>query len=320
MKYIQSSSEKSVTCPARIRIGTRSSRLAIAQAVEVKNRLLGAFPEIKQDQIELVKFVTTGDKIQDRNLQEIGGKGLFTQELEEALFSGDIDFAVHSMKDMPDTLPDGLVIPCILEREDHRDAFISEKYSSIMDLPQGAKVGTSSVRRQSQLLMLRPDLEVVGFRGNVNTRLKKLHEGQVDATFLAVAGLRRLEMKRHITEIISEDQMLPAIAQGAIGVECVESNLHILQVLSKINHHLSFIRVLAERSFLKAMGGSCATPLGGLATFNEAGELNLRGLLAKPDGSVFYTVEKTGKPADATLLGEQAGQEMLIKAQSIWPM
>lgn len=321
MKFIQdNNSTAPVVCPAKIRIGTRSSALALAQAREVKNRLLGAFPEVKQEQIELVPFVTTGDKIQDRNLLEIGGKGLFTKELEEALYAGEIDFAVHSMKDMPDKLPDGQIIPCILEREDHRDAFVSKKYGSIEDLPQGAVVGTSSARRQSQVLALRPDISVVPFRGNVNTRLRKLEEGQVDATFLAVAGLKRLDLGQHITQAVDDNTMIPAIAQGAIGVECLEDNTHIIQVLSKINHHASFVRVFAERSFLKAMEGSCATPLGGLAVFTGDGGLIFRGWLAKTDGSVFYRVQKEGNAGHAAAIGEDAAQEMLSLAADIWPM
>ncbi len=306
-----------VKCPARIRIGTRKSRLAVAQAMEVKNRLLGAFPFLNQEQIELVKMETTGDRIQNRHLADIGGKGLFTKEIEEALTGGRVDIAVHSMKDMPDTLPPGMVIPCILEREDPRDAFISLRVRSLAELPQGAVLGTSSVRRQSQILKMRPDLKIVPFRGNVNTRLEKLARGEVDATLLAVAGLKRLDMAQAITEAISTEKMLPAVAQGAIGVECLESNHHILQVLAVINHPDSFTQVAAERGFLKELGGSCATPIAGLAEFTEKGTLHFQGLVASTDGAVFYRVEREGAPEDAERMGRDAGAEVKAKAGKI---
>jgi len=305
--------ESGFTCPAKIRIGTRKSRLAVAQALEVKNRLLGAFPELTQEQVEIVKMTTTGDEIQDRHLAEIGGKGLFTKEIEEALFRGEVDMAVHSMKDMPDTLPDGLVINCILEREDPRDALISRKVGSIEKLPQGAVIGTSSVRRQSQLLAIRPDLKIVQFRGNVITRLEKLDRGDVDATILAAAGLRRLEMEKEITDTISTDVMLPAVSQGAIGVECLADNKHMLEVLSHINHAPSNTRVSAERGFLKALNGSCSTPIGAYADFRHNGDLYLRCMLSSVDGKVIYRAERSGKPDVAEEMGFDAGREILAK-------
>lgn len=309
---------KLLTCPAEIRIGTRGSQLAVAQANEVKNRLLGAFSELTQSQIKIIKIVTTGDRIQDRHLAEIGGKGLFTKEIEEALHAGDIDMAVHSMKDMPDRYPEGLTIDCILEREDPRDAFISNKASNIMALPEGATIGTSSIRRQSQLLRARPDLKIVQFRGNINTRLKKLDQGDVDATLLAAAGLKRTDQQDRITSLIEPELMLPAVAQGAIGVECLSDNEHILQVLSTIDHPPSNIRVSAERGFLKALNGSCTTPLGALAEFRD-NQLYFRGLLASPDGRIVKQVERLGSPTDAEAIGTDAGEEMLAIAGELLP-
>lgn len=303
-------------CPAIIRIGTRKSQLAIAQAMEVKNRLLGAFPELTQAQIELVTMDTTGDRIQNQPLQDIGGKGLFTKEIEEALHDGKVDIAVHSMKDMPDTLPGDMEISCILEREDPRDAFLSSKATSLMELPHGAVLGTSSVRRQAQVLKLRPDLQIVPFRGNVNTRLAKLARGEVDATLLAVAGLKRLNMASAITEEIGTDRMLPAVAQGAIGVECLTKNQHILHVLEAINHAESLTCVTAERGFLKTLGGSCATPIAGLAEL-QGDRLYFRGLVASPDGREFYAVERKGAAADAEKLGTDAGAEVLKNAKEL---
>ncbi len=305
-------SDRKVKCPAQIRIGTRGSKLAVAQAMEVKNRLLGAFPELNQRQIEIVKIMTTGDRIQDRHLADIGGKGLFTKEIEESLFAGDIDMAVHSMKDMPDTMPDGLIIECILEREDPRDAFISHKAATIADLPEGAIIGTSSVRRQSQILSTRPDLKIVQFRGNIITRLDKLKRGDVDATLLAAAGLKRVDMESSITSIIKIDDMLPAVAQGAIGVECAEDNQHIQQVLSMINHRKSYIRIKAERGFLQTLGGSCATPIAGYAEI-EGDILKFRGLVASTDGKEIHHVSRESTLNDAEEAGIDAGKEMLHK-------
>lgn len=304
-------------CPAHIRIGTRGSALAVAQAMEVKNRLLGAFPdELTQSQIEIVKIMTTGDRIQDRHLADIGGKGLFTKEIEEALFKGAIDMAVHSMKDMPDKLPPGLIIDCIIEREDPRDAFISKNAKNLMDLKKGAVVGTSSMRRQSQILKLRPDLKIVQFRGNVITRLEKLARGDVDATILAAAGLKRIGMEEKITAIIPTDVMLPAVAQGAIGVECLEQNEHILRVLDEINHEESRIQVTAEREFLKVLEGSCSTPIGGLAEL-RSGKLYFKGMVASPDGSEMHFTKKEGRPEDAEKIGREAGEEMLQKGGAL---
>jgi len=307
-----------IQCPAEIRIATRKSQLAVAQAEEVKQHMLNAFPEqLDADRIHIIKMDTTGDNIQDRSLLEIGGKGLFTKELEEALFNGDVDIAVHSMKDMTDSLPEGLIIDCILEREDHRDAFLSPKYKTVQELPKGATIGTSSIRRQSQLLKLRPDLKVVPFRGNVNTRIRKLHDGEVDGTFLAVAGLKRIGLEHEITEIMDTSDMLPAVAQGAIGVESLAENIHIHNVLRVINHGASSRRVLAERAFLKTLGGSCSTPIGGLAEFKPDGLLHMRGMVASPDGKECYFAEKKGEQEEAVKLGIDVAEELLPNAKHL---
>ena len=303
-------------CPALIKIGTRASRLAVAQANEVKNRLLGAFPELTQDQIEIVKITTTGDKQQDKNLAEIGGKGLFTKEIEEALFEEKIDIAVHSMKDMPDKLPEGLIIECVLEREDPLDAFLSKKCKTLEELPNGAILGTSSIRRQSQILAVRPDLKIVPFRGNVVTRLEKLDKGEVDATLLAVAGLKRIDMQKRISSVIPSEIILPAVAQGAIGVECLEKNEHIRIVLEKINHPLSLMRVNCERSFLQSLGGSCTTPIGALAEISGE-KISLRTLIASPEGKEIYKAERTGALDDAEKIGKDAGKELKSKGGHI---
>jgi len=311
MQYIQSSSLKPVICPAKIRIGTRKSNLALAQANEVKNRLLGAFPELTQDQIELVTFDTMGDLIQDKHLAEIGGKGLFTKELEESLRAGEIDFAVHSMKDMPYELPEGMVADCIVEREDSRDAFVSNISSSIESLPEGAVIGTSSIRRHVQIKKHRPDIKIVQFRGNVNTRLRKLDDGEVDATILAVAGLKRLGKEDRITSIIDKEFMMPAIAQGAICIEYLKANPHIKDVLDKINHEVSRVCITAERSFLTTLEGSCVTPIGGNAYFEEDGKLFFKGFIADIEGKEFYFAERRGTSRDAFKMGQEVGKEIL---------
>ncbi len=304
-------------CPAHIRIGTRASNLAVAQANEVKNRLLGAFPELTQNQIEIIKIITTGDKIQNRHLADIGGKGLFTKELEEALFAGELDMAVHSLKDIPDYLPDGLQIECVLEREDPRDALISNKYKSIEEIAEGATIGTSALRRQSQLLKYRPDLKIIPIRGNVNTRLRKLDEGEVDATMLAVAGLKRLDLTNRISQAIPTDVMLPAVSQGAIGVEASIDNEHIQNMLKAINHPQSYTEVKCERAFLKTLNGSCQTPIGGYAVTDNTGMVNFKGLVTSPDGKEFHEVEYNCTAQDARETGFRAGEEMLKKASHL---
>jgi hydroxymethylbilane synthase len=298
-----------------IRIGTRESALAIAQAIEVKNRLLSAHSSLRASELTLVPMKTTGDKILDRNLLEVGGKGLFTKELEEALLNGSIDIAVHSMKDMPAFMPGSLCFGAVLPREDPRDALISNHFHSIAELPQKAVIGTSSSRRQSQLLNLRPDLQIVPFRGNVNTRLKKLNENKVDATLLAVAGLKRINVFDSRCSIIPTEQMLPAVAQGAICVQLHQDNEYMMRILNSINHPQTEVCVRAERAFLTRLEASCATPIGALAVLKED-QIHLRAIIAKTSGSVIYKEEKSASYQDAEALGIEIAEKLLAKAGS----
>lgn len=296
----------------RLRIGTRGSPLALIQAEEVRGKLIAAH-DLSPDDVEIVIIKTTGDKVQDRPLSEIGGKGLFTREIEEGLFEGSLHLAVHSMKDMPAELPSGLIIDCLLEREDVRDGFISPHHKSIADLPQGAVVGTSSVRRQAQLQRLRPDVEIVPFRGNVQTRLRKLNEGVAAATFLACAGLNRLGQKNLITSPISPDEMLPAVAQGAIGVEVRADDTATRELLKPLNDGPTEITIAAERAFLAVLDGSCRTPMAGLAEIS-GDQLHLRSCVLSMDGARFFETERTGPLADAVALGRDAGEELKAEA------
>ena len=301
---------------ATIRIGTRGSPLALAQANETRARLCAAHAELAEDAVEIVVIKTSGDRIQDRALAEAGGKGLFTKEIEEALLDGRIDIAVHSMKDMPTVLPDGLEISCLLEREDPRDAFISLAADSLAALPAGALVGSASLRRQAQIRRLRPDLRVDILRGNVDTRLRKLKEGQVDATLLANAGLRRLGLTAHISSLIEPEEMLPAVAQGAIGIEQRASDDRVRALLAPLNHTDTAVCVAAERAFLAALDGSCRTPIAGLALLDGAGLLAFKGEILRPDGSQSFTAERTGAAADAAELGLDAGEALRRQAPS----
>ena len=296
----------------RLRIGTRGSALALAQAGEVRRRLMAAHGFAEAD-IEIVVIRTTGDRIQDRPLSEAGGKGLFTKEIEEALLEGTIDLAVHSMKDMPTVLPEGLTIAALLPREDVRDAFISVKWLSIAALPHGAVVGSSSLRRQAQLRRLRPDLQLVNYRGNVETRLNKLADGAVDATLLAVAGLNRLGLTDRITAAISEDELLPAIAQGAIGIECRFEDEDTSALLGALNDASTALCVTAERAFLARLEGSCRTPIAGLGQLT-GGIFTFRGEILTPDGRQSHATSRSGTPAAAVQLATDAAEELLAKA------
>lgn len=293
-----------------LKIGTRGSPLALAQARETRARLMAAH-DMPEDAFEIMVIQTTGDAIQDRPLSEIGGKGLFTLEIEELLHSGGIDIAVHSMKDMPTVLPDGLVLSTFLPREDVRDAFISPKYKSIDELPRGATVGSSSLRRRAQLAAVRPDLQLVEFRGNVQTRLRKLDEGVADATFLACAGLQRLG-KADIANPIPIEQMLPAVAQGSIGIEQRVGDEAVSALLAPINDEATTIRLTAERAFLKVLDGSCRTPIGGLAIL-DGDELEFRGEVLRPDGSRVFNGVWHGAAADAEAIGIEAGEALKSK-------
>jgi hydroxymethylbilane synthase len=299
----------------KLRIGTRGSRLALAQAHETRDRLIAAHGYGDED-IEIVTIVTTGDRVRDRPLLEIGGKGLFTKEIEEALLDGSIDLAVHSMKDMPAMLPDGLAIAALLPREDARDAFVSPVAASIEALPRGAVVGSSSVRRTAQLRRMRPDVSTVQFRGNVETRLRKLEEGVAQATFLACAGLNRLGLADRITAAIPIEQMLPAVAQGAIGLEINARNERVRDLLAPLNHADTAIAIACERAFLAALDGSCRTPLAGHATL-VAGQLSFRGQSLTPDGSHCFEATRSGGLADAERLGREAGLEVKARGGAL---
>ncbi|HVV79152.1 MAG TPA: hydroxymethylbilane synthase [Pseudolabrys sp.] len=295
-----------------LRIGTRGSPLALVQARTVRDRLAAALGR-SADTIELKIIRTTGDTIVDRPLAEEGGKGLFTKEIEEALMRGDIDLAVHSAKDMPTFLPPGLVLAACLEREDPRDVFISAKAKTIAALPQGARVGTASLRRQAIMKRARPDLEVAPLRGNVETRLRKLDGGEADAIILALAGLRRLGLEGRATRIMSADEFLPAAGQGAIAIETREDDATTRALLAKIDHADTSMAVTAERAFLAVLDGSCKTPIGAHAII-EGEALRFRGLIARPDGSAAHDIAANGVRADAVKIGESCARELKQRA------
>ncbi|MFW2589178.1 hydroxymethylbilane synthase [Sagittula sp. SSi028] len=301
---------------APLKIGTRGSPLALAQAYETRERLMEAF-DLPIDAFEIVVIKTTGDDraliARDIPLKEIGNKGLFTKEIEEALLAGAIDIAVHSMKDMPTEQPAGLLLDCYLPREDTRDAFICPHADSIHDLPQGAVVGTSSLRRRAQLLNRRPDLQVVEFRGNLQTRLKKLDDGVAFATFLACAGLNRMKIPAVPMHPIATDDMLPAIAQGAIGIERRMDDALTERLLAALHHHDTGLRLAAERAFLARLDGSCETPIAGLAELH-GDQMRLRGEILKTDGSVSHADEIHGPIKDGPALGRQLAETLLAKA------
>ncbi len=295
-----------------LRIGTRGSPLALVQARAVRKRLAEAL-SCDVEEIELVVIRTSGDTIQDRPLAEEGGKGLFTKEIEEALLEGRIDLAVHSAKDMPTFSQPGLMLAACLEREDPRDVFISRKAKSLAALPRGATLGTASLRRQAIAKRTRRDLKVTPLRGNVETRLRKLEAGQVDATLLALAGLKRLGLEGHATAIMSTDEFLPAVGQGAIGIEARESDERIRENLARINHADTFTALSCERSFLAALDGSCKTPIAGHATIS-GDSVHFRGLIARPDGEAAHDITGNGHRADAATIGRDAG--LALKRQA----
>jgi len=292
-----------------LRLGTRGSKLALVQTGLVRDALAAAVPALAApDAIEVVVIKTTGDMIQDRPLSEAGGKGLFVKEIEEALLSGRIDAAVHSMKDMPTAEPAGLVISAFLPREDARDVLIAGDVTRIADLKKGAIVGTSALRRRAQLLYHRPDLQIVNLRGNVDTRLAKRARGDVEATVLALAGLKRLGLT--VGTPVPEDQMLPAVGQGAVCIECRVDDAKVIGWLASINHEPTATCVTAEHAMLAVLDGSCRTPIAGHAIFDKDGALYLRGLIAKPDGSELLATDRTGPAADAEAMGREAGEEL----------
>ncbi|WP_136442411.1 hydroxymethylbilane synthase [Pacificoceanicola onchidii] len=301
---------------APLKIGTRGSPLALAQAYETRARLMAAF-DLAEAAFEIVVIKTTGDDrsmiAADRPLKEIGNKGLFTKEIEEAMLSGGIDIAVHSMKDMPTVQPDGLILDCYLPREDTRDAFITLSGGGLRDLAQGAVVGTSSLRRKAQLLARRPDLQVVEFRGNVQTRLQKLRDGVAEATFLAMAGLNRMNMDDVPKTPIEPDDMLPAVAQGAIGIERRTDDTRAQEMLAAIHDRDTGTRLAAERSFLAALDGSCETPIAALAEL-DGDMMRLRGEILRPDGAKVFSGEISGAASDGPQLGHELANRLLTQA------
>ena len=297
-----------------LRIGTRGSPLAMAQTLEARDKLAAANADLAHPgAIEVMEIKTTGDAILDRPLAEVGGKGLFTKELDAAILDGRVDIAVHSIKDVETFLPDGVELAACLEREDPRDAFLSLKAPSLAELPAGSVIGSASLRRQAQILARRPDLEVTLLRGNVQTRLGKLADGVVDATLLAYAGLRRLGLADKASAVLEPEEMLPAVGQGAIGITCRADDARVQGWLATINHVETQIRVTAERALLAALDGSCRTPTGGLAEI-DGDRLRLRGLVARADGSEIFETERTGILADAAALGDDAGRELRQRA------
>jgi hydroxymethylbilane synthase len=297
-----------------LRIGSRGSPLALVQAREVQSRLAAA-ARLDPGRIDIKIIRTTGDVVQDRPLAEAGGKGLFAKEIEEALLARTIDLAVHSAKDLPAFLPDGLVLAGFLPREDPRDAFISRKSASLRELPPGAVVGTSSPRRQALVRRLRPDVKVATLRGNVETRLRKLDAGDVDATILAVAGLKRLGLLSAATAILDPDEFLPAVGQGAIAIETRADDAVTRALVAKIDDAATATALAAERAFLAALDGSCRTPIGGHA-FVRAGNIHFRGVIVKPDGSEAFEAVRDGRGDEAARLGTDAGRELRARASA----
>ncbi len=297
----------------KIKIGTRGSKLALAQAHEVRREILKAHEHLEDDDIEIIVMSTKGDRIVDRPLSEIGGKGLFTEEIEEALFQNKITLAVHSLKDMPTLLPEGLELACYLKREDVRDAFICAAAPNIMDLPAGSVIGTASLRRAAQTMTLRPDLKIISFRGNVQSRLKKLSDGVVGATYLAVAGLNRLGLKDERIHPIEIDQMLPAVAQGAIAIEIASDNDAVRSLIAPLNHQDTEYCVRAERKMLHILDGSCRTPIAGLAQIS-ANEMTLKGRILSEDGTEDHSFCVAGDKDKPEELGQKVG--MALKKMS----
>lgn len=292
-----------------LRIATRKSPLALWQAEHVRDELQKAHPGLA---VELVRMSTQGDRILDTPLAKVGGKGLFVKELEEGLLNGRADIAVHSMKDVPVEFPPGLHLPVIGVREDPRDAFVSNRYAALDDLPKGARVGTSSMRRQCQLYERRPDLNIISLRGNVNTRLKKLDEGEFDAIILAAAGLLRLGFAGRITQYLSTEVSLPAIGQGAIGIECRSDDVRVHELIRVMNHAETQARVTAERAMNHRLQGGCQVPIAGHAEIKDGG-LYLRGLVARPDGSEVVRGEISGAVREAERLGVMLADDLLAR-------
>lgn len=297
-----------------LNIGTRGSPLALWQANTVRDALIAAHPELTPDAVNIVVVKTSGDLMTAGPLRDLGGKGLFTKELEEMLLDGRLDCAVHSTKDMPTKLPDGLTLSAFLDRADPRDAWIAAGGESLDDLPRGAVVGTASLRRKAQILVRRPDLEIRVFRGNVETRLRKLAEGEAQATLLAMAGLVRLGRADAVTTALDTDIMLPAPAQGAVCVESRVGDARMAELLAPLDHAPTRHAVTAERAFLAALEGSCRTPIAALAQVEKDGGLRLDGRLIAPDGSQMFQTSRHGAAADAARMGQEAGAALRAEA------
>jgi hydroxymethylbilane synthase len=290
-----------------LKIGTRGSSLAVTQSEWIRDRIESRNADIS---VELVRIKTKGDKIIDSPLNKIGGKGLFVKEIEDALLKKNVDLAVHSIKDVPAELPDGLCLAVFPEREDPRDAFISKKYASLSDLPKGASIGTGSLRRSSQILNIRPDIQIIPLRGNVDTRLKKLEAGKLDAIILAAAGLNRLGLSNRITRLLSTDAILPAIGQGALGLEVRKDDDRMLEILSFLNHRPTELAVRAERAFLKRLEGGCQVPIAGFGIMEGAGII-LKGMVAELDGSRIIKDEIKGPDSQPEEMGFALAEKLL---------
>jgi hydroxymethylbilane synthase len=293
--------------PQTIRIATRKSPLALWQAEEVSRQLKQLYPELE---IELIKIVSKGDKILDAPLAKIGGKGLFVKELEQSMLDGESDIAVHSMKDVPMAFPEGLYLPVIMEREDPTDAFVSNTYSSLETLPENARIGSSSLRRQLQIKEAMPNAQMLNLRGNVNSRLQKLDNGDYDAIILATAGLLRLEFEDRIKTRITPEQSLPSVGQGAVGIECRQGDVEIEKLIAPLNHQPTYTRLSAERAMNNRLNGGCQVPIAGFAIL-ENDELFLRGLVGRPDGSEVVRGEIRGPADSAQELGLQLAEQLL---------
>ena len=304
-----------MTAEDKLRIGTRGSPLALAQTGKVIESLKKIHPHLREkNAVELIIIRTTGDKFKTGLLAELGGKGLFTKELDEAMLRNNIDVAIHSMKDVPTLIPEGMTLHAIMDREDVRDAFISNKTTSLKDLAPNSIIGTASLRRKSQILYHRPDLQVAPIRGNVDTRLTKISEGGFDATLLAYAGLKRLGKEQVVTELIDTSVILPAVGQGALAATCLEGDSYANTILASLSDLLTTAAILAERTMLAVLDGSCHTPIGGLAQPDGQGNLELHGLIARPDGTENVNVVETAPVTDAEYLGKTVAEGLLAKA------
>jgi hydroxymethylbilane synthase len=298
-----------------LRIGTRGSPLALWQAHAVRKALADAH-EVAEEAIEIVTIKTTGDQVKDRPLADVGGKGLFTKEIEEALLDNRVDIAVHSAKDVPTFLPGGLTLAGCLPRADVRDVLIAPEYRTLAALPEGAVVGTASVRRSAQLKHLRPDLRTVLLRGNVETRLRRVEAGEMQATLLALAGLTRLGLAHHATEIFETQTMLPACGQGTVAIEIRADDSAAHGKVAAIDHRNTSLALAAERAMLGVLDGSCRTPIGGHAIIYTTGSLHLRGLVIAPEGNDVWKIEAEGPASDAEAIGRAAGEDLLSRVPS----